>query len=103
MELIEPLPGDFESLSRNELRKNLSSFIKNLLLTNPEKLAGLMYRHDVKQHLFQTGLMIEDLDEQALFMADLVIDRELQKVASRALYKKEKEEKLKKQIKNPDR
>ncbi len=93
------LPQDFESLTRNQLRENLSAYIKELLLTNPDKLANLMYRHDVKQHLFQTGLLMEDVDEQALFMADLVIDRELQKVASRAAYKKEKEEKIKRQVK----
>ena len=96
MSLPEPLPRDYESLSRNELRENLSNFIKDLLLTNPDKLANLMYRHDVKQHLFQTALLMEDIDEQAMFMADLVIDRELQKVASRAAYKKEKEAKTKK-------
>ena len=99
MGLPEPLPRDYESLTRGELRKNLSAFIEELLLTNPEKLAALMYRHDVKQHLFQAGLLIEDVDEQALFLADLVIDRELQKVASRAAYKKEKEEKIKRQVK----
>jgi hypothetical protein len=93
------LPQDFEKLTRNRLRENLSAFIKELLLTNPDKLANLMYRHDVKQHLFQTGLLIEDVDEQALFMADLVIDREWQKVASRAAYKKEKEEKINRQVK----
>ena len=99
MSLPEPLPRDYETLASNELRLNLSAFIKELLLANPEKLAALMYRHDVKQHLFQTGLLIEDADEQALFLADLVIDRELQKVASRAAYKKEKEEKIKRQVK----
>ena len=99
MNLLEPNPADYEALSRGELRLNLSAFIKELLLTNPERLAALMYRHDVKQHLFQTGLLIEDVDEQALFFADLVIDRELQKVASRAAYKKEKEEKIKSQVK----
>jgi hypothetical protein len=93
------LPQDFEKLTRNRLRENLSAFIKELLLTNPDKLANLMYRHDVKQHLFQTGLLIEDVNEQALFMADLVIDREWQKVASRAAYKKEKEEKINRQVK----
>ena len=99
MSLPEPLPRDYESLTRGQLRENLSAYIKELLLTNPDKLANLMYRHDVKQHLFQTGLLMEDVDEQALFMSDLVIDRELQKVASRAAYKKEKEEKIKRQVK----
>lgn len=99
MSLLEPLPRDYELLSRDQLREHLSVFIKELLLTNLDKLANMMYRHDVKQHLFQTGLLIENIDEQALFMADLVIDRELQKVASRAAYKKEKEKKISKQVK----
>ena len=84
----EPLAKDYEKLSRNELREQLASFIRNLLLNNPEKLAAMMYRHDVKEHLFQHALMLTDIEEQALFMADLVIDREMKKVESRKAYKK---------------
>ncbi len=84
----EPLAKEYETLSRNELREQLSAFIKDLLLHNPEKLAAMMYRHDVKEHLFQETLLLEDIDEQAMAMANLVIDRELQKVESRKVYKK---------------
>ncbi len=84
----EPLAREYETLSRSELREQLSAFIKDLLLHNPEKLAAMMYRHDVKEHLFQDALLFEDIDEQAIAMANLVIDRELQKVESRKAYKK---------------
>jgi hypothetical protein len=84
----EPLAKDYEQLSRNELREQLAAFIRNLLLNNPEKLAAMMYRHDVKEHLFQNALMLTDIEEQAVFMADLVIDREMKKVESRKAYKK---------------
>jgi hypothetical protein len=84
----EPLAKDYEKLSRNELRKQLAAFIRNLLVNNPERLAAMMYRHDVKEHLFQNALMLTDIEEQALFMADLVIDREMKKVESRKAYKK---------------
>ena len=84
----EPLAKDYEILSRDELREQLAVFIQNLLINNPEKLAAMMYRHDVKEHLFQSALMLSDINEQALFMADLVIDREMKKVKSRKDYKK---------------
>ena len=84
----EPLSKEYETLSHNELQKQLHSFIKNLLVNNPEKLAAMMYRHDVKEHLFQNALMLDDIDEQTLAIADLVIEREMQKVASRKAYKK---------------
>ncbi len=87
---FEPLAKDYEVLSHNELRDQLSTFIKDLLENNPEKLAAMMYRHDVKEHLFQNGLMLEDMDEQASFIADLVIERELQKVETRKAYRKNK-------------
>ena len=84
----EPLSKEFETLSHDELRKQLSSFIKNLLVNNPEKLAAMMYRHDVKEHLFQNALVLEDIEIQTLAIADLVIEREMQKVESRKVYKK---------------
>jgi len=82
----EPMAKDYEALSRDELREQLGAFIQNLLINNPEKLAAMMYRHDVKEHLFQSALILKDIDEQALFMADLVIDREMKKVESRKAY-----------------
>lgn len=92
---FEPLAKDYEVLSCNELREQLSAFIRNLLENNPEKLAAMMYRHDVKEHLFQNALMLENVDEQALFIADLVIERELQKVETRKAYRKNKLKQMK--------
>ena len=84
------LAGDFENLSRNELHKKLTSYILDLLINQPEKLVNLMYRHDVKESLFQRAFILESVEEQAAYIADLVIDRELQKVEIRKAYKQQK-------------
>jgi len=95
LKLHEPLAREYESLSRNELRKQLSEFIYDLLVYNPEKLTNLMYRHDVKESLFIKALSIGDPTEQSIAIADLVIEREMEKVEMRKAYKKYKEEKKK--------
>lgn len=95
LKLYEPLAREYESLSRNELRKRLSEFIYELLIYNPEKLTNLMYRHDVKESLFERALLLGDPKEQALAIADLVIEREMEKVEMRKAYRKYKEEKKK--------
>ena len=95
LKLHEPLSREYESLSRNELRKQLSEFIYDLLVYNPEKLTNLIYRHDVKESLFRKALSIGDPTEQSIAIADLVIEREMEKVEMRKAYKKYKEEKKK--------
>ncbi len=84
------IAGDFEKLSRDELHERLTWYIFDLLVNQPEKLVNLMYRHDVKESLFRRAFILETVEEQAAYIADLVIDRELQKVAMRKAFKKEK-------------
>ena len=95
LKLHEPLAREYESLSRNELRKRLSEFIYELLVYNPEKLANIIYRHDVKESLFERALLMGDTAEQSIAIADLVIEREMEKVEMRKAYRKYKEEKKK--------
>jgi hypothetical protein len=55
-------------------------------------LCNIIYRHDVEESKFNDALQVHDIHEQARKIADLVIDRELQKVETRKAYRKYKEE-----------
>lgn len=86
----EPSPAEYETLGREELKSRLSLFIQELLETNFEKLCNMIYRHDVDESKFNEALQSGDISGQAERIADLVIDRELQKVETRKAYRKYK-------------
>ena len=88
----EPLPAEYETLGREELKFRLKVYIEDLLLNNFEKLCNVIYRHDVEERKFNEALQADNISQQADKIADLVIDRELQKVESRKVYRKYKEE-----------
>ena len=88
----DPLPKDYETFTRPELKSHLSFYIADLLEHNFEKLCSLIYRHDVSEDKFHFALESGDIDGQAERVAELVIERELQKVETRKLYRKYKEE-----------
>jgi hypothetical protein len=69
---------------RAALHALLQQWIYQLLDQQPEQLAQLMYRLDVAEPLFQAALYAsQGLPEAASRVADLVIDRELQRLALR--------------------
>jgi hypothetical protein len=55
----------------------------------------MIYRHDVAEDRFNEALQADNLELQAERIADLVIERELQKVKTRKAYRKQKERKKK--------
>jgi hypothetical protein len=87
----EPLPKDYEVLGREELKQMLQVFIKELLEYDFEKLCNLAYRHDIHENQFNEALQETGVEEQAARIADLVIEREMQKVESRRAYREEKQ------------
>ena len=89
----EPLPKDYEILEREELKQMLEVFILELLEYDFEKLCNLAYRHDIPESQFNIALLESSVEKQASKIADLVIDRELQKVESRRAYREEKQKK----------
>ena len=89
----EPLPKEYETLSRDELRKRLQGFIADLLEHDFQKLCNLIYRHDVKEEKFRQALQSSNIKEQAYEIAELVIERELQKVETRKAYREWKNRK----------
>lgn len=94
----DPRPTDYESFTREQLKTHLSWFIADLLEHDFEKLCNLVYRHDVAEDKFHLALDSGDIQQQAESIAELVIERELQKVETRKAYKKYKAEKRKKKL-----
>jgi len=95
----DPLPKDYETYTRAELKSHLSFYIAELLEHNFEKLCSLIYRHDVSEEKFHYALQTGDIEGQAGRVAELVIERELQKVETRKAYRKYKEEKQNNELK----
>lgn len=89
----EPLPNEYESLSRKELKLRLTIYIADLLATNFEKLCSMIYRHDVSEVKFNEALQTPDAKKQAENLAELVIERELEKVKTRQAYQRAKKNK----------
>ena len=94
----DPLPKDYETFTREELKSHLSFYIDELLKHNFEKLCSLIYRHDVSEDKFHHALQMGEMEEQAERVAELVIERELQKVETRKAYRKYKQEKEKNEL-----
>lgn len=94
----DPLPKDYETLSRKELKAHLTVYIAELLEHNFEKLCSLIYRHDVDEDKFHNALQTGDIEGQAGRVAELVIERELQKVKTRKAYRKHKTERGNKEL-----
>lgn len=86
----EPSAKDYETLDRSTLEERLSMFIKDLLEHDFTKLTNMIYRHDVNEAKFNLALGQPSLPLQARAIAQLVIERELQKIETRKKYSKNK-------------
>jgi hypothetical protein len=80
------IPGGHPDL--NFLHEKLTLVIGHLLMNNFEKLCNAMYRLDVSENKFHEALTGSDPSEISAKLADLVIERELQKVKTRELYRR---------------
>lgn len=85
-------PGSlfFTDLSNTELEQKLHGFILELLEHDFLKLQKLIYRHDVDERKFNIAMQLPEIDQRAWKITYLVIDRELQKIETRKVYRKSK-------------
>jgi organic radical activating enzyme len=70
------------------LHEKLTLVIEHLLRNNFEKLCHAMYRLDVSERKYQEVLTATDPSGISARLADLVIEREMQKVVTRKIYRK---------------
>lgn len=78
--------GDFNSLT--ELKKFLSKKIAELLETNYEKLINILYRIDVNEEKLNELFSSRNREPIPPRLADLIIERQLQKIQLRNMHRK---------------
>lgn len=81
------ISGD-ESVDLNTLHKKLSILVAYLMEKDMHRLLNAMYRLDVSEIKFHEAMQSMSREEAALRIADLIIEREMQKVKTRLHYKK---------------
>jgi hypothetical protein len=75
-------------LDRAMIREKLAFLIAHLMQDNFEKLCQAMYRLDVPESKFDRAMNENPLEEIPYAIADLVIEREMQKVRTRIMHKR---------------
>ncbi|WP_052272745.1 hypothetical protein [Flavihumibacter solisilvae] len=69
------------------LREGLASHINNWIQTDFDKLVQMLYRVDINENKLKFLLREKVSDDAALIIADLVIERQLQKLESRKMFR----------------
>jgi hypothetical protein len=82
--MLIPLNG----LNQNMIREKLAIIISHLMQSNFEKLCQAMYRLDVSETRFDRVMNEKTPEEIPHAVADLVIEREMQKVRTRMMHKR---------------
>lgn len=72
-----------ENISLDELKEKLSGHINYLIQTNFQKLVSLLYRVDVSEQKLKSLLKEYPDSDAGKVIADLIIERQLQKIKSR--------------------
>lgn len=75
-------------LDRNTIREKLAILIAHMMQENFEKLCQAMYRLDVSEARFDRIMNEKPIGEIPYAVADLVIEREMQKVRTRMMHKR---------------
>lgn len=67
-------------------RRNLASHINDLILHRFEYLVSLLYRMDVSEKKINLALQHNPSTDAGMLIADLVIERQMEKIKSRRQY-----------------
>jgi (2Fe-2S) ferredoxin len=87
---IEDMLDNHDSYALDEMKSIITDKIRNLMMTNLEKLQHILYRVDVDAQK-TTEIFTQALPEEiAPRLADLIVERQLAKVRTRYKYKKSK-------------
>lgn len=76
-----------ETISFNELQQQLSVYINHLINHDFEKLIYYLYRIDIHEGKLRQLLQEHEGENAAAIIAQLIIDRQLQKIKSRTEFK----------------
>ena len=78
--------------SQEKLRASLVNYIDDLINNNFEKLLNLLYRVDISETKLKQLLNTSTTTPASEIIADLIIERQLQKIKSREQYRQNKNE-----------
>ena len=78
-------------LSLEEVRAAVTSHVNHLINTDFEKLVSLLYRIDVSEPKMRAVLQHKEGEDSAGYIADLIIERQLQKIESRKKFSNKKD------------
>ena len=81
------LPQDETDLRSDEFLQKLEALVNGLIINNFEKLVQLLYRIDVNEAKLKAMLADNTNEDAAKIIAALIIERQLQKIKSRAEFK----------------
>ena len=91
-EVCDVICGDFSlqtpgNTQLNEIRLMLQYEIRILLDKNPEKLFSILYRIDIPQRVTDEIFAVDNKEDIAPLLSEAIIQRQLQKIQTRKLYK----------------
>ena len=75
--------------SIDELKKLLTPYINNLINKDFNKLVNILYRIDIDEKKLKIFLNENKNTDAASIIADMIIDRQIQKLRSRSEFKKD--------------
>ncbi len=76
-------------ISMEEMRQRLAAEINELIVHDFQKLASILYRVDVNERKLKYLLQENVGEDAAVIIADLIIERQLQKLKSRQEYRRD--------------
>ena len=79
------------TISFNEIRDQLSRYINDLILNDFQKLVSLLYRIDINESRLKKLLQDENHEDAGRVIADLIIQRQLEKIKTRQQFKRPNE------------
>jgi hypothetical protein len=79
-------PAEFEFMTMEDVRLFVRNHVARLLDHNPAMLMSILYRIDVSEAQVQNVLKLAGHDEISDRLAELIIDRQLQKLRLRRRY-----------------
>jgi hypothetical protein len=95
--LIDALRKDLQlelagKISLEEIKKRLAAHIDDLINHNFEQLVSLLYRIDVNESKLKSLLQENKNADAGNLIAELIIERQLQKIKTRSEFSKNKDE-----------
>ena len=72
-----------EDISKNELQQKLTAFINEIIVNDFQRLITIVYRIDVDEKKLKRVLLENTGTNAGKIIADLIIEREIQKIETR--------------------